>query len=399
MNKPPKHPWAMLTLVYFACFTSPTNMFKVVSISPSLMDWFGITTLEIGYMMTAYTIVGLLLSFPAASVIKRMGLKASMVIGVLAALAGSLWGTFAFSSTMLIASRLLEGCGIGILTVAGPSAISALFSPKKRGLPMGLFNTLFAMGMFFYYSFYALLATAFGWQAVWFFSDGFCLAALITFALLFRVAEDSPEEREGSSKPVFASLRVLMRKREIVLLSIVTFCISLAIMGGIQGFLTTYLVNEVGMALTTAGVLSSFNAAVAIAANVTSGLLTDKLHTRKWVLIVGVVILALGALTFVTTDTTALVILLVPLGIGGGFISPMIWLLVPEAAGSKELTYVGNALMSFFQNAGQAVGSSLIGLTIASIGWPFTLFGVMLPALAITLVSMLVFREPREIAG
>ena len=46
----------------------------------------------------------------------------------------------------MLASRFIEGAGIGLITIVAPAAIAIWFPAEMRGTPLGIVDNLYACG-------------------------------------------------------------------------------------------------------------------------------------------------------------------------------------------------------------------------------------------------------------
>ena len=67
--------------------------------------------------MSAIAVIGVVLAFPAAFIARRMGLKNVILLSVACLGVGSALGGATADLNVLMASRLLEGVGIGLIGV------------------------------------------------------------------------------------------------------------------------------------------------------------------------------------------------------------------------------------------------------------------------------------------
>ena len=138
----PKGAWAVLIAVWIVAIAAPLNMFKPSTISVEIIQSLGIPGSSYGWIMSVFSIMGLILAFPATGLVYKLGIKKSLAISVIALFVGSFIGALSTSFEMLLVSRVIEGCGMAFIGVAGPTAFgsprAARASPwpySKRGCP------------------------------------------------------------------------------------------------------------------------------------------------------------------------------------------------------------------------------------------------------------------------
>ena len=138
--------WAVLVLVTLAHALGALAVLSVAPLSPFLLDALHLSRAQVGLLLPAVYLGGVLMSLPAGWLTDRLGVRVTLgvgqaVIGVLvlvAALAGSL-GT-------LLACLVLAGFGFSVLNPATGKAVLEWFPPHGRGLAMGIKQTGLTLG-------------------------------------------------------------------------------------------------------------------------------------------------------------------------------------------------------------------------------------------------------------
>ena len=137
--------------------------------------------------MSAIAVIGVVLAFPAAFIARRMGLKNVILLSVACLGVGSALGGATADLNVLMASRLLEGVGIGLIGVAAPSCVTIWFPERKRGLALGIWATWVPVGSVAAFNAAPAIAGMFGYQAVFFAIAGVCAVAFLMFALVYKM--------------------------------------------------------------------------------------------------------------------------------------------------------------------------------------------------------------------
>ena len=178
--------WVILFAAYLASVMAPLNQFKVPPIMPVLLSTFHIDLTQAGLLMSSIALVGLILSLPAGIILQRLGHKASGLIAVGFIALGSAVGALSGSFNMLLLSRVIEGVGVGLISVVAPATISRWFPPEKQGTPMGLWATWVPVGTVVMYNVAPGLTAVYGWHAVWWFGTIVAFVTMVIFAALMR---------------------------------------------------------------------------------------------------------------------------------------------------------------------------------------------------------------------
>ena len=132
----PKGAWGVLFAIWIAAIAAPLNMFKPTTISVELIQSLGIATSSYGWIMSVFSIMGLILALPATGIVYRLGLKKSFLISLGTLLVGTVMGALAPSFEVLLVSRIIEGAGMGLgCGGAAMAGFSARISPSRLEAP------------------------------------------------------------------------------------------------------------------------------------------------------------------------------------------------------------------------------------------------------------------------
>ena len=384
--------WAMLAVTYFASICAPLCQFKIPPLASWLFPAFHGTldSVTFGTLMSAIALIGVVLAFPAAFIARRMGLKNVILLSVACLGIGSAIGGIEANLPLLLASRLLEGVGIGLIGVAAPSCVTIWFPECKRGLALGLWATWVPVGSVLAFNIVPMIAGAFGYQSVFFALGAVCLVAFVLFAAVYKMPEGATGDMgvEGTFKD---SLKYC-KNRRIWILGAVFFLFSMTTIGIMNTYYNTFLESQLGMNAQTASSLSSIIMLISLVVAPLTGLVSDRLPLgRKY--IVGIVMMVLliptGFFMFYTGDGAIAVMwaTIILQGVGGGMcggsLRPMAPMLMRNTAMGATMAM---AIMQFCQNLGSAIGSPLFGAVMSAQGWEMASLILQLPAYVLALV-------------
>ncbi len=399
-KKAPARAWAVLAVTYLASICAPLCQFKIPPLASWLFPAFhgALDAVSFGTLMSAIGIIGVVLAFPAAFIARKVGLKNVILLSVACLGIGSALGGFAPSVEVLMASRFVEGVGIGLIGVAAPSCVTIWFPRKMRGVALGIWATWVPVGSVLSFNVVPALAIAGGWQLPFFAIAGVCAVAFILFAAVFTMPQGASADMgiEGSLKESFAYLK----NRRIWILGAVFFLFSFATIGIMNTYYNTFLETQLGMDAQRASFLSSLIMAISIVAAPLTGRISDKVPIgRKYIVgIVMMVILLPTAFFMFNTGASAMAVMwavIVLQGIGGGMcggsLRPMAPIVMPQTAMGATM---GMAIMQFCQNMGSAIGSPLFGACMSSLGWEMSSLVLQLPCYVLGLI-LIFFVLPR----
>ncbi|MDR0500081.1 MAG: MFS transporter [Coriobacteriales bacterium] len=220
-----KRAWIVALTTIFAGIALALVQNKVAPCMSTLMIAFSIDMATAGWLSSLFSLVGIVVALPASVILKRFGPKKGGIFALGCAIIGSLIGVFTDNATILMATRIIEGIGVGLIAVIGPSLIAMWFPEAKRGLPMSIWGA-YQMGaqavMFFLGS---ALTMSFGWQGMWWFAGAACVIALVLYVVC--VKSPRPEDSHADVQNENVSISEGVRSGSTWLISLVTmlFCI------------------------------------------------------------------------------------------------------------------------------------------------------------------------------
>jgi predicted MFS family arabinose efflux permease len=358
--------WVILVVIYLASVVAPMNQFKVPPLIPVLMETIHINLTQAGLLMSSIAAVGLILALPAGLILQRFGPKLTVLAAMAALAVGSALGAVSTTFTILLAGRVLEGVGFGLIGVAAPATIAMWFPPSKQGTPMGIWATWVPMGSILMYNMAPMLATLYGWQSVWWVGMVFALLMAVFSGLLLRrppikpiVLPPDPSQR--------ASWKALAN-RDIWFLAACFACFNLALVN-IATYYPTFL-NEVrGITLSQASFITSIPALLVMVASPLSGWFSDRINSRRLVFTLPYLVLAVILIFPFQVSGWQINALMVVYGFVIGLIPTAVFAAAPEIMRRPELAGLGLAAILVGQNFGQLVGPVLFGALVKTLGW------------------------------
>ena len=136
----PKNPWNALWAMMIGFFMIMLDATIVAIANPTIM-----TDLRIGYDAVIWVTSSYLLGFAVVLLVAgrlgdRFGPKNLYLIGLVVFTVASLWCGLSGSAAMLIAARVVQGVGAGVLTPQTLSTITRIFPSQRRGVAMSVWG-------------------------------------------------------------------------------------------------------------------------------------------------------------------------------------------------------------------------------------------------------------------
>lgn len=351
-----------------------------------------------GWIMSIFTLTGLILAYPGAWIMRNIGIKVSILIAALLTIAGNVLALLSDSGEMFIVARAVQGCGFGLIAVIGPNIMPRLFPLERQGLVMGLWSQWVCPGVALAALSTPLLYSAFGWKSI------FCLslALQIVTTLLVLVFVKMPAVPENMLANVQGKgvVQKPSKARRISAFA-VGFCF-LAWATSYPTFNTfypTYAQNVQGMDMFPASMTTLVAAVVTIPGGILFGLLADRIRQRKWMLIIGYVLLiaVCGTVLWANVQNQALAWISIAL-LGffcAGLVPTMSRALIPVLAKDPATTDYALTGMAFVTQLGGFI-AAFFGTIAASSSYQFAALVFVIPLCAAAVIALLFVKNDHK---
>lgn len=381
----------ILALIFFTSLAATLNQFKVPPVMPAIMASLSLSIGGSGWLMSIFSLVGVILALPACTLINKLGLKTTGIIALFTLSAGSLLGFFAEEINVMLLSRAIEGMGMCLISVMAPAAIALWFPPQKRGIPMGVWSCWVPLGAITMFNLAPRIATLGSWQSIWLYTALYSFALLVVFSLFFRLPASQPsagyQECEAPILDTATTRNSPWRNRNIWLLAL-TFGLFNIVVLSINTFLPNYWYEALAVTPEKAASLASLIMVVALITGPISGLISDAIGSRKTLFLLGLLLCALSvALPFYQAEQF-LVVSIIGLGLAFGMVPTAVFSAAPEIMDSPLHAGMGVAIITFGQNIGMFIGPALFGLLVEFLGWSVAGY-LLVPVLILAFISAL----------
>jgi len=356
--------WLVMVAAFLAGVAMTVNQFKVPPVLPTLLSTFRLDLAAGGWLMSVFSLAGILLSIPVAVAVSRAGLKRAGLVALGCAVAGSAVGALAPGPAVLLAGRAIEGVGVSIIAVVSPALISLWFEPRARGLPMGIWAAWVPVGSVIMFNAAPLLQAALGWRSIWWFGALFALGAMLLFALLVR---EPPAGAGGVRTPLATTQALANPAAWLLALTFGAFAFGQL---AYATWVPVYLAERLALATTTANVYTGLLFAAGIVASVSAGWLMNHVPHRAGL---PAAAMAITAALFWWGFRLAAPGVVVPYMLALGFVSNMlpaaVFTLAPEAVKRPESIGLAMAAINVVSNTGLFLGPPVMGAVVAGGRW------------------------------
>src|SRR5262245_9895194 len=265
--------WAILALVTLVYAAAAMTALAVVPLAPFLRDDLRLSRIQVGLLLSAVYLGGVLMALPAGWLTDRLGTRPTLAGGV--ALTGALVPLAAVRPKLPRLTLCLVGAGFGF-SVGNPATGKVVidwFPSRQRGVAMGIKQTGLTLGGVAGALALPPLAEELGWR------DALALAgALATLVgLVVLVFYRNPPKQVGSpaaAQPRLAELGEFLARPGVRVLFAAGFLLTLT-QSSLLGYFVLYTKETFDVSSVTAGQLLALAQAGGTASRLIWGLVSD----------------------------------------------------------------------------------------------------------------------------
>jgi MFS transporter, DHA1 family, inner membrane transport protein len=319
-----------------------------------------------GLIVATFATLGALTGIGAGVVVRRIGVRESLVGGMMAIAIGNVIGCVAPNAYVLLAARLIEGIGFFGAVLAIPTMLARVVEGGERDFTMAVWSAYMPAGITLMLLIGPLLPVI-GWRNLWFAS---ALIAGSSAVLLAQFAPHVPSAVQGPASRFFSDVASVLRQRQCLTVAFAFFAYSCQIFS--MAFALPLLLTSIyGMALGQAGLLSGLILAVSTVGHVSSGFLL-RAGVPIWVNLATsfgfFAIASFGVYGLALPATAVAVIAALALGIGG--LAPgSLYAAAPQVAPSPDAVPPTIGMVQQASNLGQFAGPLALGTWVQYFGW------------------------------
>jgi MFS family permease len=349
---------------------------------PVLKEVLGISLLQAGFLLSLVQLAGMTLGLVTGLAAQRIGLKRSMLAGLLVLGCASALGGLAQGAGWLLATRALEGLGFLWVVLPAPGLVRRIVPMERLNGMLGVWGAYMPLGA----SLALLLgpwimqlgAPAWGWRMWWWLLSA--LAILLALVLSWRVPADpdlplpSALLQNGIQSASNRKLLSLTLRSRAAWLMALTFAMYSGQWLAVIGFLPSIYV-QAGLPGSTTAWLTAGAAAVNILGNLTAGRLLGRGMPPLALLVTGFVAMAVGAwLAFGTPAHPGVQYVgVLVFSMVGGLIPATLFSLAIRLAPSTDTVSTTVGWIQQWSALGQFAGPPLVAwVAVLAGGWQLT---------------------------
>ena len=338
---------------------------------PSVARGLGVSSASTAIVLSAYFGAYAIVLLPGGELVDRFGARRLSLVGLALFALGAGFGALSASIGALIATRVVQGVGAGLVSPAALAGAVSGFPPERRGSALGIWGASAGVSNLVGPLLGGLLTVWLGWRADWWVLVPLALLAAVAIA---RQMPSSLHVREDG-------LRV-SRVNRVVLAATLIAALTFAVMIGCFYLASQYLQHEAGYSALGASAALVIVALLVGAAAPLTGRLVDE-HGERLPAVLGFVLagggLAVLAIPGLPLASLVTILPLIPVGLGLGM------LFVPTSRAALNSTPRSahgrtSAILSVGRLVGAGVGAGLGGLALSGGTDASTVHGAMLLA-------------------
>ncbi|HWV54549.1 MFS transporter [Pseudorhodoplanes sp.] len=378
--------WGAVAALILAGVVVALQIGKAAIAVPVLQKDLSLTLVVASWVIGAYGVLGAIAGLPAGIMASLFSAKRTLLAGLIAAGLGSLAGAFVTDGTLLIATRVIEGCGFLAAVLALPRLLRAVTAPKDRDTVLAVWGAYMPVG-----SLAMMIAgphlMAHGWQMLWIFNGIVALAYALVMAVMPLKEDAQPTAPLQTLGP---NIKAVIGSPGPILLAL-AFGIYTFQYAAMANFLPTLLVDRLGLSISAAGTISAITVAANAVGNIFAGALL-RMGAPIWA-IAAFGYCFVGAAGFGVFSEQLPVIVIAALASVSlavtGLIPASIFAAAPRFAATSALLAIVLGLLNQTSNLGNLFGPAAMAAMVQHFGWarvPFLFLAVTVSGLAVALM-------------
>lgn len=363
---------------------------------PSLADAFGTTAEQVALTLTVFLAGFAVSQLVFGPLSDRLGRRPMLLWGVVLFSLASLGCAFSGSIEALIFWRFVQSVGACSGAVLGRAIVRDVYGRERAAKALAYIGIAFSLSPAMSPIIGGYLQVWFGWRSSFAFLVGISLILLaLAWALLAETNRD-PDPHALNPGAMLRNFRTLLCDR-----TFVGYMAAMSLVfSGLMAFVASapfLIIGGLGLSPDKFGLLAALSAAGTLGGNLSAGLLTTKLGTRRMVLS-GIVLALIGAGFLAGTGLAGFFNIWLITGSMVVFLWGMGTVMPNAMAGAigpfPRMAGAASALLGFFQMAAAATAGQISGLLPHGAQWPLGLMMVALAGSALVLFLALIRKRP-----
>ena len=368
-----------LQIVFGVTLMAVLGVSSITPAFPRIVEELGISPQAVGYLITAFTLPGVLLTAFLGILADQFGRKRVLVPALLIfAIAGTACA-FARDFRLLLLLRFLQGAGAAGLGAINVTIIGDLYTGQERVAAMGCNSSVLSVGTASYPAIGGALATL-----GWFYPFLLPLAAIpVAVAVLFSLENPEPSRSQDFRQYLADAWKVMANRRVAALFALGTLTF-IIYYGSYLAYFPLLITDTFGVSLFVVGLIVSAASVATALASSQSGRLAGMFSARA---LIGISCLLYAVPLVAIPMVSRVWLYLIPVSIFGvaqGINMPSLMTLLAEQAPMDQRGAV-MSVNGMVLRLGQTLGPLVMGVMLSVAG-----MGAVFIAGAVCAVLMLI---------
>nr|WP_317617063.1 MFS transporter [Sphingobium sp. SCG-1] len=375
------------------------STFSIAGASAS--DELGLTTIETGFILSAFAWAYAAAQIPGGALLDRFGTRPVYIAAIAA------WSAFtavqgfvgfltgASVIVQLFVLRFLVGFCEAPSFPGNARIVAAWFPARERGTASAIFNSAQYFSLVAFAPLMGWIVHVFGWRSVFFVMGALGILAAIAFAAFIRnpvnhpwvnraeidlireggglVELDTPSDKARDKTFTWNNVRQLLANRMMIGIYLGQYCINVLTYFFVTWF-PIYLVRDRGFDILHAGFVAAVPAICGFLGGLVGGIVSDRLLARTGSItlarkapLLGGMLLASLIMAAAYVESQWGVILLMSLAFFGKGVASLGWAVMSDVA-PRQLAGLAGGVFNTFGNAAGIVTPIVVGLLVAQAG-------------------------------
>ena len=382
--------WHAVGVLIAAGMVCAFQIGKAAIAVPLLQDDLGLSLVFASWIVGAFGALGAAFGLFAGGIVSMFRPHRTLIAGLCIIGCASLAGAAAPNGTVLLVTRVIEGCGFLATVLSVPRLLRVVSQPADSDRVFAFWGAYLPCGAALMMLLGPLLTHS--WQILWL-ANGVIALAYAALVAFFPFPSASGADKAGAAANV---MRVVTSPGAIVLS--LAFGIYTFHYFALTGLFPSLLIDQLGLSITAAGFIS----ALTVLANGIGNLIAGVIFKRGipvWVIaLVGYVVIGVSGFAIFAPGLPVLAIAIAAataLAITG-FIPASIFAAAPRIASSAALLAITIGLIMNGSSLGQLLGPASLAAFVQRFGWdkaPFLFAGVAVAGIVISLALRSVLEQ------
>jgi DHA1 family inner membrane transport protein len=357
---PNRQQWLITIITVLCGAVCGVHIAKLGPSMTAIIDEYSMSLTEAGVLASTFTLLTIFVGALVGNLMPQIGVKRLICSAMTLATIGGIAALLSTDYEALIIGRALEGIGLIIMMIAGPTAVSMFTDLGSRAKHMGLWAAFMPLGTGLSFLLAPYIIPTDGWRGLWLFSIIFSVASLLGALIVI------PNDKQPMSFSINKQkLRKTFSQTPLIWLGII-FAMHSLVFHVILQFIPVYGTQSLHASFTTISLVIGAFCILNVFGNLIAGnaihrgVSTSRLIQIQFIVapVLGIIVFASGLPDFLKLGTILF----------GAFFTSMVpascFTLIAKLADEPSDIPAFNGLMLQVQGAGILFGPSLTGWAV-----------------------------------